>query len=201
MKNIVNTLLLWCLLLSYAPVKAQKAVSLDSQSSLVNWQLKPQVETTDGIETIKYFRQLIRSLLDNRKRERESFSKKPFFKVDNMHMPKADEEFMNKVMRIITDNVGEEDFNVETMSNLLCMSHSSVLRKIKLVFNMSPIELIRTVKLKKAAELIQEGKYLIGDICYMVGISSPSYFSKMFFKQFGISPKDFERQCREKRKQ
>lgn len=151
--------------------------------------------------SIKYFRQLIRSLLDNRKRERESFSKKPFFKVDNMHMPKADEEFMNKVMRIITDNVGEEDFNVETMSNLLCMSHSSVLRKIKLVFNMSPIELIRTVKLKKAAELIQEGKYLIGDICYMVGISSPSYFSKMFFKQFGISPKDFERQCREKRKQ
>ena len=52
MKNIVNTLLLWCLLLSYAPVKAQKAVSLDSQSSLVNWQLKPQVETTDGIETL-----------------------------------------------------------------------------------------------------------------------------------------------------
>ena len=85
------------------------------------------------------------------------------------------------------------------MAGLLCMSHSSLLRKIKLVFNMSPIELIRTVKLKKAAELIQEGRYLIGDICYMVGISSPSYFSKIFFTQFGISPKDFERQNRERR--
>ena len=52
---------------------------------------------------------------------------------------------------------------------------------------MSPVELIRLIKLKKAAELIQEGKHLIGDICYMVGISSPSYFSKLFFKQFGIS--------------
>ena len=115
-----------------------------------------------------------------------------------MHMPKADEEFMHNVTKIIEEHVGEEDFNVETMSSLLCMSHSSLLRKIKVVFNMSPSELIRTVKLKKAAELIQEGKYLIGDICFMVGISSPSYFSKIFFAQFGISPKDFERQNRKK---
>ena len=149
--------------------------------------------------SIKYLRQLICSLLENRQRERESFSKKPFFTVDNMHMPKADEEFMKKVTKIIEEHIGEENFNVETMAGLLCMSHSSLLRKIKLVFNMSPIELIRTVKLKKAAELIQEGRYLIGDICYMVGISSPSYFSKIFFTQFGISPKDFERQNRERR--
>ena len=149
--------------------------------------------------SIKYLRQLICSLLENRQRERESFSKKPFFTVDNMHMPKADEEFMKKVTKIIEEHIGEENFNVETMACLLCMSHSSLLRKIKLVFNMSPIELIRTVKLKKAAELIQEGRYLIGDICYMVGISSPSYFSKIFFTQFGISPKDFERQNRERR--
>lgn len=149
--------------------------------------------------SIKYFRQLIHSLLENRRRERETFSKKPFFTIDNMHMPKADEEFMKKVIKIIEEHVGEENFNVETMAGLLYMSHSSLLRKIKLVFNMSPIELIRTVKLKKAAELIQEGRYLIGDICYMVGISSPSYFSKIFFAQFGISPKDFERQNRERR--
>lgn len=150
--------------------------------------------------SIKYFRQLIQSLLENRQRERESFQKKPFFTVENMHMPKADEDFMKKVIQIIEDHVGEENFNVETMANILCMSHSSLLRKIKIVFNMSPVELIRTVKLKKAAELIQEGKYLIGDICYMVGISSPSYFSKIFFAQFGISPKDFERQNRKKNK-
>lgn len=148
--------------------------------------------------SVKFFRQLIRSLLDNRRRERESFSKKPFFNMDNMHMTKADEEFMNKVIKIIEDNVGEDNFNVECMADILCMSHSSLLRKIKSVFNMSPVELIRLIKLKKAAELIQEGKHLIGDICYMVGISSPSYFSKLFFKQFGISPKDFEKQCREK---
>ena len=102
--------------------------------------------------SIKYFRQLISSLLDNRRRERESFSKKPFFNVDNMRMTKADEDFMNKVMKIIEDNIGEDDFNVESMADILCMSHSSLLRKIRSVFNMSPVELYTHRQIKKAAE-------------------------------------------------
>lgn len=148
--------------------------------------------------SIKYLKQLLRSLLDNRRRERESFSKNPFFTVSNMQMNKADEEFMNKVRKIIEDNVSEEDFNVEIMCDRLAMSRSSLLRKIKTLFNLSPVELIRIIKLKKAAELIREGNYRISDVGYMVGIASPSYFSKIFFKQFGMTPKDFEKQCKSK---
>jgi len=151
--------------------------------------------------SIKYLKQLVRSILDNRRRERESFSKNPFYSVDNMQMNKADEEFMNKVREIITDNVSEEEFNVERMCDLLCMSRSSLLRKIKTLFNLSPVELIRVIKLKKAAELIADGHYRISDVCYMVGITSPSYFSKLFFKQFGMTPKDFEKQSRARTQQ
>lgn len=146
--------------------------------------------------SIKFFRQQVLSLLENRKHERKAFLKQPFFSVDNMKMTKADEEFMNKVIKIITDNIADENFNVEQMADTFCMSRSSLLRKIKTLFNLSPIELIRIIKLKKAAELIQDGKYRIGDVCYMVGINSSSYFSKLFFKQFGVTPKGFEKQCR-----
>lgn len=146
--------------------------------------------------SIKYLRNLIRSIIENRRRERDSFSKNPFFSVDKMQMNKADEEFMAHVTRIIEENVSEDNFNVETMCDLLCMSRSTLLRKIKTIFNLSPIELIREIKLKKAAELIREGNHLISDVCFLVGITSPSYFSKLFYKQFGISPKDFEKQCK-----
>lgn len=145
--------------------------------------------------SIRYLKQLIHSILDNRHRFREAFANKPLFKVSNMSMNKGDEEFMNKVIKLIEDNITENDFNVESMTNNLYMSRSSLLRKIKVLFNLSPVELIRLVKLKKAAELIQQCKYRIGDICYMVGIESPSYFSKLFQKQFGITPKDFEKEC------
>lgn len=147
--------------------------------------------------SIKYLREQIYALLDNRRLERVAFSKKPFFKVDNMQMNKGDEEFMQKVIQSIESNMSDENFSVEKMSDILCMSRSTLLRKIKTVFNLSPLELIRLIKLKKAAEYIQSGKYRIGDVCEMIGINSPSYFSKLFLQQFGISPKDFEKQCQQ----
>ncbi len=149
--------------------------------------------------SVKYLRQLVTSILDNRRRERESFSKKPLFSVDNMQMNKADEEFMNKVVATINEHISEENFNVEAMTDILCMSRSNLLRKIKSIFNLSPSELIRLVKLKRAAELIREGECRIGEICVMVGINSPSYFSKLFYKQFNITPKDFAKQCQANR--
>ena len=144
--------------------------------------------------SFNYLKTQILSLLSNRRKEREAFSKRPFFPVQNMQMNKADEEFMNKVISVIQDNIADENFNVERMADILCMSRSSLLRKIKILFNLSPIDFIRLIRLKKAAELIQEGKYRIGDICYMVGINSSSYFSKLFLKQFGMTPKEFEKQ-------
>lgn len=144
--------------------------------------------------SFNYLKTQIFSLLSNRRKEREAFSKRPFFPVNNMQMNKADEEFMNKVIEVIQGNITDDNFSVERMAEILCMSRSSLLRKIKILFNLSPVDFIRLIRLKKAAELIQEGGYRIGDICYMVGINSSSYFSKLFLKQFGMTPKEFEKQ-------
>ncbi|MBO7325109.1 MAG: response regulator, partial [Bacteroidales bacterium] len=149
--------------------------------------------------SFEYLKNQIISLLSNREKEREAFSKRPFFPVKNMQMSKEDEEFTNKVIQTINDNIADESFNVERMAETLCMSRSSLLRKIKPLFNMPPLDFIRLIRLKKAAELIQEGKYTVGEISYMVGFSSHSYFSKLFCRQFGIMPKDFERQVNEER--
>ncbi len=143
----------------------------------------------------KYLRQVILSLLENRKRERESFSKKPFFGMDRMQLNKADEEFMKKVIDAIHSHISEENFNVEGLAAALCMSRSNLLRKIKPLFNLSPQDLIKLVKLKRAAELIRDGRYRINEICQMVGINSPSYFTKIFVKQFNVAPKEFAKQC------
>ena len=116
--------------------------------------------------------------------------------MDSMKTNKADEEFINKVILKIEEHLADETFNVETMADLFCMSRSSLLRKIKTLFNLSPVELIRTIRMKKAAQLIQEGNHSIADVGFMVGITSPAYFSKQFGKQFGITPKYFEKQCK-----
>ncbi|MDR3262564.1 MAG: response regulator [Tannerella sp.] len=144
--------------------------------------------------SFNYLHTQIMTLLTNRKKEREAFAKRPFFPVHNMKMNKADEEFMDKIIRTVHENIDDDNFNVEHLAEILYMSRSSLLRKIKALTNLSPVDFIRLIRLKKAAGLISEGKYRIGEICYMVGIHSPSYFSKLFLKQFGMTPKDFEKQ-------
>ena len=144
--------------------------------------------------SFNYLKTQVLSLLNNRRIEREAFSKRPFFPVHNMQMNKGDEEFANRVIQEIQNNITDLNFGVERMAENLGMSRSNLLRKIKNLFNLSPIDFIRLIRLKKAAELIQEGKFRIGDICYMVGINSPSYFGKLFLKQFGMTPKEFEKQ-------
>jgi len=144
--------------------------------------------------SFEYLLTQLNSLLENREKEREAFSKRPFFPIDNIQMSKEDEEIMQKVVNIINDNISDEEFNVERLADLMFMSRSSLLRKIKQLFNMPPLEFIRVIRLKKAAELIQEGNYRIGEICYKVGFGNQSYFAKMFKRQFGVFPKEFEMQ-------
>ena len=145
-----------------------------------------------------YLKMQILSLLENRRKEREAFARRPFLPMNNLHLNQADEAFMERAIDLVNENLTDESFNVERLADLLCMSRSGLLRKIKTLFNLSPVDFIRLIRLKKAAELIGTGCYRLAEVGERVGIHSPSYFGKLFFKQFGMTPKDFEKQCRSK---
>ncbi len=134
------------------------------------------------------------TLLNNRRREKEAFIRKPFLPIQNMGMNKADEQFIQKVIDIIQENITDSDFNVERLSESVFMSRSNLHRKIKALTELAPTDFIRLIRLRKAAELIQSGQYRIGEVCYLVGINSSSYFIKLFQKQFGVTPKEFAKQ-------
>ncbi len=147
--------------------------------------------------SIKYLREMVVTLLENRRRAREAFARKPFFEAANIPVNREDEKFMEKVLATIKENMADEDFNVEVLADKMCMSRSNLLRRIKAVFNLAPGELIRVVRLKTAAELIKRGGLSLGEISVKIGISSQSYFTKMFFKQFNVMPNEFAKQIKE----
>ncbi len=134
------------------------------------------------------------TLLNNRRREKEAFMRKPFLPIQNIGMNKADEEFMQKMIDIIQENITDSNFNVERLAEAVFMSRSSLHRKIKALTELTPTDFLRLIRLKRAAELIQSGKYQVGEVCHLVGINSSSYFIKLFQKQFGMTPKEFEKQ-------
>ena len=149
----------------------------------------------------KYLVAQITSIFENRRRDMDAFMRKPFVPTQTLGMSKADEKLMDKIVQVIEENIDDTNFGVEMLAELVCMSRSSLHRKIKAISDTSPTDFIRMVRLKKASELIAEGSYRVGEVCYMVGINSPSYFIKLFQKQFGMTPKEFERQQRKQREE
>jgi AraC-like DNA-binding protein len=116
--------------------------------------------------------------------------------MTNQGLNKGDNEFIDKVINAINDNISDPNFNVEQLADILLTSRSSLNRRIKAVTNMSPLWFIRSVRMQKAASLIQEGKFRVNEISYLVGITTPSYFIKLFQEQYGMTPKEYEIQCR-----
>jgi len=134
----------------------------------------------------------IANLLQNREKLRQSFMNHPFIGANSMALTKSDEEFIRKLYAIVQENLDNSAFVVENIAEQFNMSRASFYRKIKGILDLTPSEYIRVERLKKAAHLLREKNYKVNEICYMVGFSSPSYFTKCFQQQFNVSPKDFE---------
>ena len=138
-----------------------------------------------------YLKAQINSLIDNRLRILEKFSKSPFIPYGTIANNKSDEEFLHKINSEIEKNILDVGFSIEKLANNLSMSRSSLQRKIKGISGLAPNDYIRVYRLKKAANLLIKEDYRINEICYVVGFNSGSYFAKCFQKQFGVLPKDF----------
>lgn len=142
--------------------------------------------------SLKLLQAQIENLLKSRMNLRKKFSEKPFSPLNSVAGNNvADKQFLDKMNKLIENNISNPDFSVDILAEQLYISRSGLFAKMKSLAGMTPNELIQLIRLKKAAELLSEGELRINEICYKVGFNSPSYFSKCFQKQFGVLPKEF----------
>jgi signal transduction histidine kinase/ligand-binding sensor domain-containing protein/AraC-like DNA-binding protein/AmiR/NasT family two-component response regulator len=105
-----------------------------------------------------------------------------------------DERFVKKVMNIIEANISDPGFGVEQLSEEIGMSASYLYRKLKSLTQISTNDLIRKYRLKKASILLRNKGGNVTEIMYEVGFANLSYFSKCFKAEYGLNPKDFQKQ-------
>lgn len=143
--------------------------------------------------SIDYLKARIENLLENRKKIRESYKYSPESTIEVIAHSKADEDFLNKLVETIHAHLDEVNLDVDALALMMNMSRATLYRKVKSISELTPNDFIRLIRLKKAAELLRNKEYRINEIAFIVGFNSSSYFSKCFYKQFGVLPKDFER--------
>ena len=133
----------------------------------------------------------VKNILENRKKLRELFSNSPKIKTREITLNSSDEHFLEKVIKIIEDNLSNINLNITFLEEELKMSNMQMYRKLKSLTNLSGNEFIKNVRLKKAVQLLESENYNIAEIAYKVGFSDPSYFSRIFKKQYGKTPSDY----------
>lgn len=98
---------------------------------------------------------------------------------------------LDKITKLIESNLDNPCLGVCFLAEQLNMSRSSLFLKVKALLDTTPNEMIRMVRLNKAVALLKDGNHRVNEVCYMVGFSSPSYFSKCFQKEFGVKPAEY----------
>ncbi|UBM59143.1 response regulator [Marinilongibacter aquaticus] len=132
-----------------------------------------------------------KSLINNRNRLEEKFSKKINVNPDESLITSPEEEFMQKVVGIIETHISDDKLSVEFLAEECSMSRATFYRKIESILGESPSDFIRTYRLKKATQLLKNTNLYISEIAYQTGFKNPKYFTRIFQREFGATPTEY----------
>ncbi|MBN8789801.1 MAG: DUF4242 domain-containing protein [Terrimonas sp.] len=102
-----------------------------------------------------------------------------------------EEDFISTLITVVEKKIGDEHFNLNSLSAEVCVSRPQLYRKIIKLTGLSPNDFIRDLRMNKALSMLKEQKLNISEVAYETGFSSPAYFSRCFAEKFGVTPSVF----------
>ncbi|GAA4825126.1 two-component regulator propeller domain-containing protein [Algivirga pacifica] len=135
----------------------------------------------------------VNNMIASRAILRDKFSTQPYQVAENFAKSSADKVFMEKVMKVLEEYMADPDFNVARLVEEMGMSKPVLYRKIKALTDLSIIDFMKSIRLKKAAYLLQHTDKQIAEIAYEVGYSDPKYFTKSFKQAYDTPPSEYRK--------
>ena len=132
-----------------------------------------------------------KNLIEQRKILREKFSRMIEVQPGEIAASSMDEQFFRRLLDVFEDHVAQSDFSTEDFAREVGMSRTNLHLKLKALTNQPTHEFLRTLRLKRAAQLLKKSAGNVTEIAYAVGFTNPSHFSKIFRQQFGQTPSEF----------
>ena len=137
---------------------------------------------------VNEFKIRINNLLKSTSRLKEKYTSENPLEPNEIIVSSLDEKLYKKALQIIEDNIGNEAFDIQYFCSELGVSRTMLFTKIKAWTSFTPNEFIMHFRMKRAAQILEQGKINISEVSYKVGFKNPKYFSKCFQKKFGETP-------------
>ena len=134
----------------------------------------------------------IRNLLALREKMKNIYGESLTLKKLGMEEPEEDNDFLTQYIDIVKANISNQELDVSVIYQALGMSRANFYRKVKAVTGLSPIELIKNIRLEAGAKLLKESNMNVSEIAQHIGFSSRSYFARSFKAVYGMSPTEYQ---------
>ena len=149
------------------------------------------IEKPFSLEFVKW---KVKNALMTRQDLKEKYSKIITFEPSDIEVDSNEERFIKKLIQIVEDSMDDHLLSVEYLASEVGMSRANLYRKLQAIVNDTPVNFIKQIRLKRAAQLLKKNKMYISEVAYMTGFNNQKYFSKCFSKEFGKSPTEFAKQ-------
>lgn len=135
----------------------------------------------------------VKNFIKLREAIRNTFKNNTVLEIEpsKITLTSADEVFINNALKSIEDNMDNSEYSVEDLAAAVCFSRMQLYRKIKSLTGQSANEFIRTIRLKRAAQFLEQNELTVAEVTYRVGFSDLKYFRVCFKKQFGVNPSNY----------
>jgi ligand-binding sensor domain-containing protein/signal transduction histidine kinase/DNA-binding response OmpR family regulator len=131
----------------------------------------------------------VKNLLQSRSIMRKKFSEQVNLQPQDITINTVDHKFMIKAVQCIEERITDQDFGVLELAKEVGMSQPVLYKKIRAITDLSVNDFIKSIRLKKAAMLLEGRIHNVSEVAYLVGFNDPKYFSREFKKQYGYTPK------------
>ena len=133
----------------------------------------------------------IKNLLASREKLKKHFAKNFDLSPSGIIMNSLDEKLLSQIKIVVERHLDDSDFSVEQLAHTLHLSRMQLYRKLKALTGKTPIKVIRSIRLQRAAQLLETKQYNVADVTYMVGYNDLSSFRKQFKQEFGVNPSKY----------
>jgi signal transduction histidine kinase/ligand-binding sensor domain-containing protein/DNA-binding response OmpR family regulator len=133
----------------------------------------------------------VKNILFQQESFKKTYQKQVQVHAKEVEVESADEKYIQQALSVVEENISNPGFSVEEMSRQLFMSRVAMYKKLFALTGKTPIEFIRTIRLQRAAQLLESSEMTIAEIAYEVGFNNPKHFSKCFKNEFNILPSGY----------
>jgi signal transduction histidine kinase/DNA-binding response OmpR family regulator len=133
----------------------------------------------------------VQNLIENRRKLQQRFAQELILTPKEIAVTTADEEFLTRLQDVLEKNLTKTDFSASKFSDVMFMNRMQLHRKLKALTGLSSSEFLKTQRLKMATQLMKTKDLSVSEIGYTIGFNDPSYFTKCFKQEYGMTPKEY----------